>query len=273
MRARQKSAGSDENVNGTTGPGGASSAAALAMSRSPEDVGEIHFSMKYDFQQNTFVVRVIEAKRLPAKDFSGFSDPYCVVSLLPKDKYRLQTKIKKRTLNPRWNESFLFEDFPIEKLKTRTLHLHVFDYDRFSRDDPIGELFIPLQDLDFSQNYDVWKPLLPPKSETKNKYGEILLSLKYNVTAGQLTINIIKCKDLRIQDIATHSSDPYVKIWLMVDGKKLEKRKTKTYMRELNPTFNEAFTFNVSMHQIRETSLLVTVMDYDKIGRNVSYDV
>lgn len=73
MRARQKSAGSDENVNGTTGPGGASSAAALAMSRSPEDVGEIHFSMKYDFQQNTFVVRVIEAKRLPAKDFSGFS--------------------------------------------------------------------------------------------------------------------------------------------------------------------------------------------------------
>lgn len=58
----------------------------------------------------------------------------------------------------------------------------------------------------------------------------------------------------------------------MADGgrKKLEKRKTKTYMRELNPTFNEAFTFNVSMHQIRETSLLVTVMDYDKIGRNVS---
>ncbi len=61
----------------------------------------------------------------------------------------------------------LLSDFPIEKLKTRTLHLHVFDYDRFSRDDPIGELFIPLQDLDFSQNYDVWKPLLPPKSETK----------------------------------------------------------------------------------------------------------
>jgi nicotinamide mononucleotide (NMN) deamidase PncC len=66
MRARQNSAGSDCNVNGA-GPGGSSG------NRSSEDVGEIHFSMKYDFQQNTFVVRVIEAKRLPAKDFSGFS--------------------------------------------------------------------------------------------------------------------------------------------------------------------------------------------------------
>ncbi|XP_055355998.1 synaptotagmin-7-like isoform X2 [Paramacrobiotus metropolitanus] len=263
----QSTVGSN-SAAGSALPAGRGSSAAASRERSAEDVGEIHFSMKYDFQQNTFVVRVIEAKRLPAKDFSGFSDPYCVVSLLPKDKYKLQTKIKKRTLNPRWNESFLFEDFPIEKLKTRTLHLHVFDYDRFSRDDPIGELFIPLQDLDFTQNYDVWKPLLPPKSETKNKYGEILLSLKYNVTAGELGVNVIKCKELRIQDIATHSSDPYVKIWLMFGGKKMEKKKTQIHMRDLNPVFNESFTFSVPMDKIREAALLVTVMDYDKIGRN-----
>jgi Ca2+-dependent lipid-binding protein len=63
--------------------------------------------------------------------------------------------------------------------------------------------------------------------------------------------------------------DPYVKIWLMIAGKKVEKKKTKIYMRDLNPIFNESFTFSVSVDQIRETSLLVTVMDYDKIGRNV----
>ena len=56
----------------------------------------------------------------------------------------------------------------------------------------------------------------------------------------------------------------------MISGKKVEKKKTKIYMRDLNPTFNEQFTFSVSVDQIRETSLLVTVMDYDKIGRNVS---
>jgi hypothetical protein len=34
--------------------------------------------------------------------------------------------------------------FPIQKLQSRVLHLHVFDYDRFSRDDSIGEVFLPL---------------------------------------------------------------------------------------------------------------------------------
>ena len=40
---------------------------------------------------------------------SGTSDPYVRVTLLPDKKHRLETKIKRRTLNPRWNETFYFE--------------------------------------------------------------------------------------------------------------------------------------------------------------------
>jgi hypothetical protein len=35
-------------------------------------------------------------------------------------------------------------DLPIEKLKTQVLQLHVFDYDRITRDDSIGEVLLPL---------------------------------------------------------------------------------------------------------------------------------
>jgi Ca2+-dependent lipid-binding protein len=55
------------------------------------------------------VLAVLQAKELPAKDISGTSDPYVRVTLLPDKKHRLETKIKRRTLNPRWNETFYFE--------------------------------------------------------------------------------------------------------------------------------------------------------------------
>ncbi|XP_044587233.1 synaptotagmin-7-like isoform X2 [Cotesia glomerata] len=109
-----------------------------------ENVGQIHFSLEYDYQNTTLVLRIIQGKDLPAKDLSGTSDPYVKVTLLPDKKHRLETKIKRRTLNPRWNETLYFEGFPIQKLQSRVLHLHVFDYDRFSRDDSIGEMFLPL---------------------------------------------------------------------------------------------------------------------------------
>ncbi|KAI0230950.1 hypothetical protein LSAT2_018684 [Lamellibrachia satsuma] len=74
-----------------------------------EKLGQIQFNISYDFQEMTLSVRIIRAINLPAKDFSGTSDPYVKVMLLPDKKTKLQTNIKRRNLNPRWNELFAFE--------------------------------------------------------------------------------------------------------------------------------------------------------------------
>ena len=63
-------------------------------------------------------------------------------------------------------------------------------------------------------------------------------------------------------------TDPYVKIWMCHDGKKVEKKKTSIKERTLNPVFNESFIFNVPYEKIRQTSLLISCMDYDRMGRN-----
>ena len=60
----------------------------------------------------TLTLRVMRAVSLPAKDFSGTSDPYVKIMLLPDKKTKLQTNIKRRNLNPRWNELFAFEGEP-----------------------------------------------------------------------------------------------------------------------------------------------------------------
>ncbi len=56
--------------------------------------------------------------------------------------------------------------FPYSKLMNRTLYLQVLDYDRFSRDDPIGEVCLPLAQVDLAQGQTLWKHLQPCKGHT-----------------------------------------------------------------------------------------------------------
>ncbi|KAL0189584.1 hypothetical protein M9458_016683, partial [Cirrhinus mrigala] len=63
-------------------------------------------------------------------------------------------------------------------------------------------------------------------------------------------------------------SDPYVKVWLMNKDKRVEKKKTVVMKRCLNPVFNESFPFDVPAHVLRETTIVITVMDKDRLSRN-----
>jgi len=72
--------------------------------------GRIEFNLKYDSIESTLTLKVIRAVELPAKDFiSGTSDPYVKIMLLPEKRSKMSTSIKRRNLNPRWNEIFAFE--------------------------------------------------------------------------------------------------------------------------------------------------------------------
>jgi len=94
----------------------ARTAAAAADIEEPDDValsteklGRIQFSVSYDFDEQTLTVKIVKAEGLAAKDLSGTSDPYVKISLLPDKKHTLSTNIKRKNLNPRWNEVFAFE--------------------------------------------------------------------------------------------------------------------------------------------------------------------
>lgn len=62
--------------------------------------------------------------------------------------------------------------------------------------------------------------------------------------------------------------DPYVKVWLMYKDKRVEKKKTVVMKRCLNPVFNESFAFDIPTERLRETTIVITVMDKDRLSRN-----
>ncbi|XP_051974388.1 synaptotagmin-10-like isoform X3 [Xyrauchen texanus] len=232
-----------------------------------ETCGKLSFALSYDYEEQALVVRILKALDLPAKDFTGTSDPYVKIYLLPERKKKFQTRVHRKTLNPTFDEMFCF---PVEysELCNRKLHFSVYDFDRFTSHDMIGEVVVDnLFELsDLSREAVVWKDILAATTESVD-LGEIMYSLCYLPTAGRMTLTVIKCRNLKAMDI-TGYSDPYVKVSLICDGRRLKKRKTTTKKNTLNPVYNEAIIFDIPPENVEQVSLSITVMDYDRVGHN-----
>ncbi|XP_042563684.1 LOW QUALITY PROTEIN: synaptotagmin-C [Clupea harengus] len=229
--------------------------------------GKISFLLRYAFNTEQLVVKILKALDLPAKDANGFSDPYVKIYLLPDRKKKFQTKVHRKTLNPVFNETFQF-GVPLAELHARKLHFSVYDFDRFSRHDLIGQVVVDNL-LDFSEgsgDKPIWRDIVEGAAE-KADLGELNFSLCYLPTAGRLTATIIKATNLKAMDL-TGFSDPYVKASLICDGRRLKKRKTSIKKNTLNPTYNEALVFDIPNENIENVNVIIAVMDYDCIGHN-----
>ncbi|XP_059097524.1 synaptotagmin 1-like isoform X4 [Tigriopus californicus] len=231
-----------------------------------EYLGKLQYKLEYDFNTQTLNVTVIQCSELPALDMGGTSDPYVKVYLMPDKKRKFETKVHRKTLSPFFNETFAFKNVPYSETFDKTLVFAVFDYDRFSKHDQIGEVKVPLCMVDLAQTIEEWKDLQSVKVDDQY-LGDICFSLRYVPTSGKLTVGILECKNLKKMDI-TGASDPYVKIKLLDNkGKRIgKKKKTSVKMCNLNPYYNESFVFIVEQEMLRRVNLEMVVADYDRIG-------
>ncbi|EGG16185.1 C2 domain-containing protein [Cavenderia fasciculata] len=118
---------------------------------------------------NILQLNVLEARDLCASDSNGFSDPYVSLALGPQKK---KTKVQKKTLNPKWAETFLMRISPMD---TR-LHIIVLDWDALSSDDFLGEVFLDLSTLD---DQPTWHTLQPRASHPDDFVkGEICIKAR-----------------------------------------------------------------------------------------------
>lgn len=246
----------------------ADEAELAAAKAAAEYLGKLQYEIKYDFNTQTLVVKVIQAVDLPAMDMGGVSDPYVKLYLIPdtKGQKKFETKVHRKTLNPFFNQTFEFKNLPYAETFDKTLMFSVFDYDRFSKHDQIGEVKLPLCQIDLAQTISEWKDVQSNK-EDDQYLGDICFSLRYVPTSGKLTVGILECKRLKKMDI-TGASDPYVKIKLLdAKGKRIgKKKKTTVKNANLNPYYNESFVFMVDQSMLRKVCLELTVLDYDRIG-------
>lgn len=112
-------------------------------------LGAVSLTVDYNFPKKALVVTVVGARGLPAMDEqAGSSDPYVKMTILPEKKHRVKTRVLRKTLDPLFDETFTFYGVAYSSLPELTLHFLVLSFDRFARDDVIGEAVVPLKGVD-----------------------------------------------------------------------------------------------------------------------------
>ncbi|XP_016894200.1 E3 ubiquitin-protein ligase NEDD4-like isoform X5 [Cynoglossus semilaevis] len=134
-------------------------------------------------------VKVIAGIDLAKKDIIGASDPYVKLSLYVADENKelalVQTKTIKKTLNPKWNEEFYFRVCP----QNHRLLFEVFDENRLTRDDFLGQVDVPLshlptEDPAMERPYTFKDFLLRPRSHKSRVKGYLRLKMAYLPSQG-----------------------------------------------------------------------------------------
>ncbi|CAF0886474.1 unnamed protein product [Adineta steineri] len=104
--------------------------------------GKILLSLFYSKLTCNFHVKIVRGSQLLPMDFGQTSDPYCKLFLYPStdtnSKSNFKTTVKKHTLQPEYNEEFIFSHIPFAELISKTLQITVYDKDVGKRDDYIG---------------------------------------------------------------------------------------------------------------------------------------
>ncbi|KAJ4452184.1 hypothetical protein ANN_03702 [Periplaneta americana] len=249
--------------------------------------GEVEFGLEYNYKAGALEIHVKQCRDLaPIDTKRNRSDPYVKVYLLP-DKSKSgkrKTKVKKHTLNPVFDETLKFQ-MTLHGLETRTLWLTVWHSDMFGRNDFLGEVMMGLENKVFDDPSPHWYPLqerTEPFDDLLSYKGDLIIGLKFvppDVTSavqkkgkrssrGSLNVLVKEAKNLTAVK-ANGTSDPFCKSYLLPDKGRSSKQKTPVLKRTCNPVWNYTFMYeDVSLQELSERSLELTVWDHDRLGSN-----
>nr|XP_033784514.1 synaptotagmin-12 isoform X2 [Geotrypetes seraphini] len=228
-------------------------------------VGQIEVNMDYNVYSNTLHVTLAQGKDLMEKEDINFESCFVRISLLPDEQIVGISRIQRSAYSVFFDEKFSIPLDP-SALEENSLRFSVFGIDEDERNISTGVAELKLSDLDLTiRPFNAWL-YLQDLNKTVDSVGEILLSLSYLPTAERLTVIVVKAKNLVWTNEKT-TADPFVKVYLLQDNRKISKKKTAVKRDDNNPVFNEAMIFSVPAIVLQDLSLRITVAECCEDGR------
>ncbi|KAK7081548.1 Rab GTPase binding, partial [Halocaridina rubra] len=108
---------------------------------SPSVTGKLQLKLWFEPANQQLVVTIVCAVDLPPRATGQPRNPYAKMFLLPdrSEKSKRRTKAIGNSVDPRWNQSFVYCPLRRAELKSRSLEITIWDYDRYGANDYLGE--------------------------------------------------------------------------------------------------------------------------------------
>ncbi|XP_054477405.1 regulating synaptic membrane exocytosis protein 2 isoform X18 [Anoplopoma fimbria] len=149
--------------------------------------GQLSVKLWYDKVGHQLIVTILGAKDLPAREDGRPRNPYVKIYFLPdrSDKSKRRTKTVKKSLEPKWNQTFMYSPVHRREFRERMLEITLWDQARVREEESefLGEILIELETalLDDEphwyklQTHDVSSIPLPrasPNTQRRQPHGE-----------------------------------------------------------------------------------------------------
>ncbi|XP_014733435.1 PREDICTED: synaptotagmin-15 [Sturnus vulgaris] len=226
------------------------------------NIGRLWFSIEYEQESERLLVSLIKVRKLqpPADSCS----PFVKIYLLPDERSYLQSKTKRKTLNPQFDENFVFQ-VSSKMLLQRTLKFLVYHVDKQKKHHLLGQVIFPLKNEALTEDNKlvIWRDLEKENLEPPSEHGDIQFSLSYNDYLGRLTVVVLRARGLKLQE-ESPAVGVYVKVSLMNHNKFIKSKKTAALLGTPNPVYNETFSFKVDQTEMDTASLSLSVLQSNK---------
>lgn len=245
------SSSSMSSLNSSTLSGSQMSLSGEAEAAAVQVRGSVHFALHYEPGAAELRVHVIQCQGLAAARRRR-SDPYVKSYLLPDKQSKRKTTVKKRNLNPIFNETLRYS-VPQAELQGRVLSLSVWHRESLGRNIFLGEVEVPLDTWNWDSE-PTWLPLqprVPPSPDALPSRGLLSLSLKYIPAgsegaglppSGELHFWVKEAQDL--VPLRSGSLDTYIQCSVLPDDSRASRQRTRVVRRSLNPMFNHTMVYD-----------------------------
>ncbi|XP_027705691.1 regulating synaptic membrane exocytosis protein 2 isoform X3 [Vombatus ursinus] len=111
--------------------------------------GQLAIKLWYDKVGHQLIVTILGAKDLPSREDGRPRNPYVKIYFLPdrSDKNKRRTKTVKKTLEPKWNQTFIYSPVHRREFRERMLEITLWDQARVREEESefLGEILIELE--------------------------------------------------------------------------------------------------------------------------------